>query len=285
MGRKSGKEMRQLALAVSLSVLVLLLAIVAYFMVDVIVTTNGNIENNKERTIEESVRLLYDMSSRMDMTKIGPEALQLFNPQITQQIMGGDFDAMYDYALRVVMLFYPVIYAGVIADGRLMAYDAYSGLTVDPAQLPVTPPQGEYETFSRLGDREGFFVSVFVPINLSAMGLKNIYINLVVDRTKELSQIETYFKDQRNDLILRLSIAAAIAIILSLLLTTLGLRFFTRKYVVKPIEELNRTAEEIAEGTFEGEVEVDEGSAYAALQGLLRSGQKVLRQFGDTMRD
>jgi hypothetical protein len=282
---KSGKEMRRLALAVSLSVLALVLAIVAYFMVDVIVTTNGNIENNKERMIDESVRLLYDMSSRMDMTRIGPDALKLFNPQITEQIMSGDYDAMYDYALQVVMLFYPVIYAGVIADGKLMSYDTFSGLTVDPAQLPVTPPQGEYETLSRLGDREGFFVSVFVPINLSVMGLKNIYINLVVDRTKQLSQIETYFKDQRNDLILRLSIAAGIAIILSLLLTTVGLRYLTRKYVVKPIEELNRTAEEITDGTFEGEVEVDEGSAYAALQGLLRSGQKVLKQFGDTMRD
>lgn len=108
---------------------------------------------------------------------------------------------------------------------------------------------------------------------------------MVVDRTQELADIETYFKDQRNDLILRLSIAAFIAIILTLLLTTICLRYFTRKYVVKPIEKLNRGAEEIAEGAYRGEVEVDEASAYAALQGLLKSGQKVIRQFDDDLRE
>jgi len=32
-------------------------------------------------------------------------------------------------------------------------------------------------------------------------------------------------------------------------------------------------------------VEVDEDSAYAALQGLLRSGQKVLQRMDDEMRE
>jgi len=109
-------------------------------------------------------------------------------------------------------------------------------------------------------------------------------VNMIVDRTDELATVEKYFEDQRNDLILRLSIASVIAVILSLLLTTFGLRYFTRKYVVNPIEELNRTAEEIADGTFEGEVQVDEESAYAALQGLLRSGQKVLRRMDEEIK-
>jgi nitrogen fixation/metabolism regulation signal transduction histidine kinase len=126
---------------------------------------------------------------------------------------------------------------------------------------------------------------VFIPINLSVMGFQNIYINLIVDRTQQLADIETYFKDQRNDLLMRLSLAAIIAIILSILLTTIGLRYFTRKYVVKPIEKLNQTAEMIADGTFEGEVEVDEESAYAALQGLLRSGQKVINQMDEKLRE
>lgn len=82
-----------------------------------------------------------------------------------------------------------------------------------------------------------------------------------------------------------MSIAAIIAIILTLLLTTLGLRYFTNKYVARPIEELNRAAEEIAEGTFDGELEVDKDSAYAALQGLLRSGQKVLQKMDEEMRE
>jgi len=74
------------------------------------------------------------------------------------------------------------------------------------------------------------------------------------------------------------------SVILSLLITTVVLRRLTRKYVAKPIEALNRAAEEIIAGTYSGEVRVDEGSAYAALQGLLRSGQKVLQRLDREMR-
>ncbi|MDY6793761.1 MAG: hypothetical protein SWK76_00550 [Actinomycetota bacterium] len=95
---------------------------------------------------------------------------------------------------------------------------------------------------------------------------------MIVDKTGEPADIEVYFEDQRNDMIVRLSIGAALASILSLLLTTFGLRYFTRKYVVTPIDELIRMTEEIVAGTFEGDVEVDEESAYAALQELLSSG-------------
>ena len=108
---------------------------------------------------------------------------------------------------------------------------------------------------------------------------------MIVDRSEELAVVTDYFEEQRNDLILRMSIVSVIAIVLSLLLTTLGLRYFTRKYVVNPIEELNRTAEEIADGTYQGEVKVDENSAYSALQGLLHSGQKVLSRMDQEMQD
>jgi len=42
MQAKSGKEMRKLLVAVSVTTLVLVLAVIAYFMIDVIVTTNSN---------------------------------------------------------------------------------------------------------------------------------------------------------------------------------------------------------------------------------------------------
>ena len=121
-------------------------------------------------------------------------------------------------------------------------------------------------------------------MDLSIIGMDEpMYLNMIVDRTQEIAGIEAYFTDQRNDMILRMSIVSIVAIIITLLLTTLGLRYFTRKYVVDPIEELNHTAEEIADGTFKGEVKVDEDSAYAALQGLLRSGQKVLSRMDEEL--
>jgi nitrogen fixation/metabolism regulation signal transduction histidine kinase len=121
-------------------------------------------------------------------------------------------------------------------------------------------------------------------IDLSILGVKDFNVNIVVDRTQELADIENYFKNQRNSLVLRMSIISVVALMLSLLLTTVGLRHFTRKYVVNPIEELNLTAQKIIDGSFEGEVRVDEKSAYAALQGLLQSGQKVLSKMDEEMK-
>lgn len=101
---------------------------------------------------------------------------------------------------------------------------------------------------------------------------------MIMDRTEELASIEDYFHRQRRGFLTRLFIAAGLALLLSLLLGTFGLRHFTRKYVTMPIEEINHQAREIMEGTFAGEVEIDERSAYAPLQALLRSGQKVLQR-------
>lgn len=117
-------------------------------------------------------------------------------------------------------------------------------------------------------------------MDLGILGLEagTIYGNLIMDRTEEMAAIEDYFHQQRNGFLVRLFIAAGVAVLFSLFLTTYALRYFTRKYVTRPIEELNREAQEIMEGTFEGEVKVDESSAYAPLQALLRSGQKVLQR-------
>ncbi len=287
MSRKSGKEMRNLMLAVTLGVLLLVLAVIAYFMVTIIVTTNNNIEEDKQKLIEESVRSLQEMRSALFMMEINPSLLGLFNQDLVEKVMAGDLQTFYEYATDIALSFYPVEYVGVIVNGELADYEVRRGVSIDPDEIPMTPPEGDYETLDSLGGQEGFFIDVFFPVDLAMLGLGNeeIYFNMIVERTDELAEIEEYFQNQRDDLILWLSIASAIAIILSILLTTFGLRYFTHKYVVDPIEELNRTAEEIADGTFEGEVTVNEESAYAALQGLLRSGQKVLSKMDDKLQE
>ena len=114
------------------------------------------------------------------------------------------------------------------------------------------------------------------------MGIdETVHLNTIVERTAEYEEVDDYFTQQRNDLILGLSIVSLLSIILPLLLSSFGQRYFARQYVVWAVEELYRAAEDTARGAFEGEVEVDEKSAYAALQGLLRSGQKVLRRMDE----
>ena len=287
MSRKSGKEMRNLMLAVTLGVLLLVLAVIAYFMVTIIVTTNSNIEEDKQKLIEESVRSLQEMRSALFMMEINPSLLKLFNQDLVEQVLAGNLQTFYEYATDIALSFYPVEYVGIIVDGELADYEVRRGVSIDPEEILLTPPEGDYETLDSLGGQEGFFIDVFFPVDLAMLGLgdEEIYFNMIVERTDELAEIEEYFQNQRDDLILWLSIASVIAVILSILLTTFGLRYFTRKYVVRPIEKLNRTAEEIADGTFEGELDVDEESAYAALQGLLRSGQKVLSRMDEELRE
>jgi HAMP domain-containing protein len=286
MKRKTGKEMRKLMVAVSTTTLLLVLAVIAYFMADVIITTNSNMDENKQKMIEQSAQSLTEISENINNLITSPSTLQLFNQDIVMKAANRDWDTIYEMVTNIALGFYPVEYVGTIREGELVSYEAKSGIDVDPATLSTEPPEGEYDTLDSLGGKEGFYVSAFFPLDLGIIGIdETIYINMIVDRTQELADIEAYFTDQRNDMLLRMSIVSIIAIILSLLLTTFGLRYFTRKYVVNPIEELNRTAEEIADGTFEGEVQVDEESAYAALQGLLRSGQKVLSRMDEEMRE
>ncbi len=283
MKHKSGKEMRQLIVAITLTTLMLVLAIIAYFMTDAILTANHNIESDKEKMVAESVRSLNETAKVADVSNIGsPEMFKMFNPEIIQRILAGDMEFFYPFVASVVSTFTPVDYVGIVKDGEVIAYKAKGNVAIDTKEMPTDPPQGDYETMDKLGNIEGFFVSVFVPVDLSVIGQKStIHVNIIVDRTDALAAINSYFTNQRNSMIWRLSIAALIAIILSILLTTLGLRYFTEKYVVKPIEELNSTAEAIIDGSFEGEVEYNENSSYAALQGLLRSGQRVLQKMDE----
>lgn len=286
MKRSTGKEMRNLVLAVSISTTLLVIAIIAFYMVSIILTANDNIEHNKERMIEESVRSLQEMSENAAMLNIGADMISLFNQELIDRVFQGDKEYMYEVGVKIMLSFYPIEYVGFIHDGEIKSYGTRDDIAIDPEEMPAEPPEGNYEIVDSLGDRDGFFVSVFTPLELSMIGIEGqMYIDMIVDRTAESAEIEDYFIEQRNNLVLQMSIAAIIAIILTLLLTTLGLRYFTNKYVAKPIEELNRTAEEIADGTFDGELEVDEDSAYAALQGLLCSGQKVLQRMDEEMRE
>jgi hypothetical protein len=287
MKKKSGREMRKLMVAVSTTTLLLVLAIIAYFMTDIIVTTNKNIEKNKDLVTEQTAINLTEISDNISSLLSSPATVEIFNQDFVNAFLKNrDYDIFNELAGKIALGFYPIDYIGLIRDGELVYYDTTPGLEIDPSEMPVEPYDSDYEILDSLGGEEGFYVSAVFPLDLSILGVdETFYINMIMDRTEEYKAVTDYFEDQRNDMLLRMSIVSIIAIILSLLLTTFGLRYFTRKYVVNPIEELNRTAEDIADGTFKGEVQVDEESAYAALQGLLRSGQKVLSRMDEEMRE
>jgi hypothetical protein len=278
MKRVAGREMRKLILAVTLMTLALVIGVTAYFMIDVILTTDNNIEQNKQMVLDKTVNTIRDLGLHVGTISANTKFLGMLNPDMMNEIMQGETGNLYELVLQIATIANPVEYVGVIVDGEVVAYLTPSGTEVDPSELPAQPSDGDYVVMESLGGEKGYFVSVFYPIDLSGYGFGEFDVDIVVDRTAEMQEVEDYFVNQRNDLILRMSIASGIAILLTLLITTIGLRYFTNKYVMKPVEELNRMAEEIADGAFEGEVVVDKESAYAALQGLLRSGQLILKK-------
>ncbi|MBC7231401.1 MAG: hypothetical protein H5T74_13555 [Actinobacteria bacterium] len=284
MKTKTGKEMRKLMVAVSAVTLALVLAVIAYFMVDVILTTNRNIERNKELVVEESVFTLTGIGDNINAMSGDMRMAGMFNEKTMYEIIKGNWEVFYDFIGDFAINFYPLDYIGIIRGGRPVAYRTSSDFDIDPDDITTLPALNDYLTLDRIGDREGLFISILYPIDLSVIGLEEFQINMIIDRTEAMRSVERFFRDQRNNLVARLTAVSIVAVALSLLITTLVLRHFTRKYVAKPIEELNRTAEDIIAGTHEGEVQVDEDSAYAALQGLLRSGQKVLRRMDEEMR-
>ena len=82
MKKKTGKEMRNLMVTVSVTTLLLVLAVIAYFMIDVIVTTNGNIEDNKQKVIDQSAQSLTQISNNINSMVTNPATLQLFNQEL-----------------------------------------------------------------------------------------------------------------------------------------------------------------------------------------------------------
>ena len=278
MTRVTGREMRKLILAVTLMTLVLVLGVIAYFMTDVILTTNSNIEKNKQMVLDKTVVTIKNLEDFTDSIASNPRFLETLNQELLDQILQGNRDALYELVLQIAAITNPVEYVGVIADGEVVETYVPPGAEVNPDDLPGMPAERDYVVLDSVDGKEGYFVSVFYTIDLSSIGMEEFDVNLIVDRTAEIQEIDDYFVSQRNDLIVRMCIAAGIAVLLTLLVTTIGLRYFTSKYVMEPVERLNRMAEEVADGTYEGDVVVDSGSAYAALQGLLRSGQIILRR-------
>jgi hypothetical protein len=283
MKRKLGSEMKKLIFWATFITLLLLIVVIAYFMVDVAVTTDNNLEQNKQLMIDQAVATMNEMGSTISGLSTDTTVLKYFNMDLINRIIAGDWDAFNDFAMNMALSFYPVEYVGISQGDALLTYGTADGFEVDPSTLPTQPPEGEYTTMDKLGDQEGFFISVFYPVDLKLLGMAEINANFIVDRTAELQAIEDTLESQRSDLLVRLSIAAVISIILFILLTTLGLRLLVDKYVMRPVDELNDAAQGIVTGTFEGEVAYDPDSSFAPIQGLLRSGQKVLSRMDEEL--
>lgn len=275
MHRKLGKELRNLIIWASVFILGLFLCVVAYFMIEVAVTSSKNIDENKQLVVEESVVIMEEMADNIgNMTGNADLMLYLNIDKLTREIALGNTEPLMKTMMDLAMVFYPIEYVGLIKDGKVIAYQTIDGSTIDTSALPTGPEDRDYVTLDSFGGEEGFYISLYYPINLPIIG--EVQSNYVMDRTADVKRIENYFNEQRNDQLLRMAIVSVLAFIIFALLTTLGLRFLVGKFVMHPIDTLNDQAQGIIDGTLTEEIPYDPESSFAPIQGVLQTGQKVL---------
>ena len=277
MHHKLGKELRQLIVWASVIILGLFALVVVYFMVDVAVTTSNNIDQNKQLVVEESVDMMKEMADNIgNMTGNADLMLYLTIDKLTRDLAQGNTDSLLKMMTDMALTFYPIDYVGLVKDGEVIAYQTDDGSTVDTSTLPTGPEGQDYIVLDSFGGDDGFFISLYYTVNLPVLG--ELQSNYIMDRTADITSIENYFNDQRNNQLLRMAIVSVVAFILFALIATLGLRFLVGKFVMRPIDALNEQATGIIEGTLTEEIPYDPESSFAPIQGVLQTGQKVLME-------
>jgi hypothetical protein len=281
---KPRSEMSKLTYWLAIPTLLLVVILIAVFLIYGINTANKNERHTKQILVDQTVQSFKKMGENFTQMNFNASFLKSFNPEFLQSFFKGDPSQLYNLMLNLTMIASPSEYGGLISNGKLYGFLTKSGVTVDRAQLATAPPAGDYKMLSTFGNLKGNLLNIFYPIDLTKIGIPSkIYMSTVYDITKEVKSIDDYTNSQKRNTIITLVITGVIALVLFGLLTTVWLRYLINRFIASPITKLNTMAEEITSGTFVGDVVVDSGSDFAALQGLLKSGQLILRKFDADM--
>ena len=285
MSLKPRNEMNKLLWSFTIPVLLLVALIVVTYLIYGIVNVNNNARHTKKLLIEQSSQSYKRFGENFrNMSSYSPELLKQFNPDIVKAVLSGDPTPLYGLAKHIMTLASPSEYVAIIKDGKIIDSVSMSGTAVDSSNLPTTMPEGGYAMLDSFNNEKGDFLNIFINVDLRKLGVTSTFvISAVINLTDQIKEIDKYFQDQKRDTVIGLVITGIIALLLFGLLSTFWLRHLINKYIRKPVDELNTMAKDIADGTYEGEVVVDEHSDFAALQGLLKSGQLILQKFNEKM--
>jgi HAMP domain-containing protein len=276
MKEHGGHEMRNFLLLVSALVVVLIVAGILYTTFDSINRINQDAEREKDN-VEQSLADFYVESTdaSMGMSR-NPVIIESMNPTLMESMGKGNVTPMLDFLTALLKPVYTAEYVAYIYEGDIMASSIGEG--IEESELPTTMPEEtdeiQYEVLSEFNGKEGYFFSVYLPFSMP--GSQGAFMNLLIDRTEQIEAIDAVYEEEKSDLITRQIIIGIVAIVVALLLTLLGVRYLARRYITGPIDDLAAVSHSIMEGTFEGEVEVEEDSDYADIQRLLQSGKTIL---------
>ena len=252
--------MRNFLLLVSALVVVLIVAVILYTTFDSINRINRDAEREKEN-VEQSLADFYVEStdSSMGMSR-NPVIVESLNPNLMECLGEGDIAPMLNFLTALLRPVYTAEYVAYVNEGDIVSSSLSEG--VDESDLPTTMPEKsdeiQYYILNEFNGEEGYFFSVYLPFSMP--GIEGAFMNLLIDRTEQIEAIDAVYEQEKSDLITRQIIIGVVAIVVALLLSLLGVRYLAKRYITGPIDNLATVSHSIMEGTFEGEVVVEEDS-------------------------
>lgn len=276
MNKRSGHEMRKFLILVSILVVLLIIGVIAFTTWDSISRINDAAEREKESVVEQLVdyfAVSTEAAGQLQFEKVIRDSL---NPEVLEAFSQGDVLPLFEFMVTILRPLYVADYASFVVGGEVQASSEKEGIETSdlPTTLPTEDDELQYEILDQFVGEEGYYISIYNPMTMP--GYEGAFLNFMLDRSEEIKAVDAAYEEERSDLITRQIIIGIIAIVLALLITTVGVYYLTRRYITGPIEAIADTSHQIMEGTYEGEVEVDEESDYADLQRLLQSGKMLL---------
>lgn len=106
------------------------------------------------------------------------------------------------------------------------------------------------------------------------------FIYTVVDVTDQAETLSALYEDGKGNLFKSQIAIAALFLLISIVLAPIGISWAIGRYITNKIVELDSMSQKIMEGSYDGEVHVDENSSFADIQKLLKGGQDILKEIG-----
>lgn len=275
--KKHGREMRSFLIRTSAIVALIISLTVAVMTIDSVRRIDREASDAKGKVTEQLKEFLestIDNAPEMGRDRAIVEAVKT---EVVEKLMMGDLQPMMSFQASLIRLVYGAEYAVYIIEGKPAAESVKSEYLDEKIEFPSELPAPELyvEELDVFMGEDGYFVSLFAETAFPQIKGSQ-FINVIIDRTKQMQQLDDFYSNEKRSLIIRQVLGGVIVIALSLLICFFAVKHYARRFITGPIENFAEVSHQIMDGSFDGFVEVDEESDYADIQRLLASGKMLI---------
>jgi methyl-accepting chemotaxis protein len=242
---------------------------------------NINDENKtgQELVVKQFVADAIEGFSRTEKFVGTAEALAGYSPKLVQQAIAGEGDELMVFFINAIRKTYGAEYVTMTrADGSTKLGESKAPGMENFDFTPEKYVVGYTVSDNLLGVKEGKFISICTITAPSILGTGGGYLYYTLDRTEELYRLDATYAVEKDSAYNKLLWLSILALLITTLLGCIVVWFLVTKFVIKPVTQLTKQADEILNGTFVGKIEVKQNSAYADIQKMLQSGALLLHQ-------